>query len=59
MSVIPFPVAVPDDALLHHVAQQAHAEHLHLVIDRKGRCVLTPLLLPGMVKINAPRPVAA
>lgn len=59
MTLIPFPIAIPDDALLIDVVQKARAQHLHLVIDRHGKCVLTPYLFPGMVKINAPQPAAA
>ena len=47
-----FPEQVPDEALLIDIAQQAVARHLYLVIDRHGKCVLTPQLLPGMQKIH-------
>ena len=42
---------LPDDALLYDAARQALAQHLHLVITRRGTVVLTPIILPGMVKI--------
>lgn len=42
---------LPDETTLHQAAQMAAAQHLHLVITRRGTVVLTPILLPGMVKI--------
>lgn len=44
-------IIVPDDATVVDAANQAAAAHLHLVIDRHGRTLLTPILLPGMQKI--------
>ena len=42
---------LPDRMLLAEAAKQAAASHLHLVINRNGQCVLTPILLPGMQRI--------
>ncbi len=39
-------IIVPDTALLIDVAQQAHAQHLHLITDGT-RVVLSPQILPG------------
>lgn len=50
-AVINFPSILPDELTLHEAASQAHAAHLHLVIDRRGRTLLTPIILPGMQKI--------
>lgn len=44
-------VATPDEGTLHEAALEAHASHLHLVIDTDGQVKLTPILLPGMWKI--------
>ena len=41
-----------DDTTLDQAARQASAQHLHLVITRRGQVVITPQLLPGMVKIG-------
>jgi len=49
MKILPW--VVPDEATLYDVAREAVASHLHLVIDRDGQAKLTPILLPGMVKI--------
>lgn len=49
--IVPFPTALPDELTLHEAATQANAAHLHLVIDRRGRTLLTPIVLPGMQKI--------
>lgn len=43
---------IPNTATVLEAANQAAAAHLHLVIDRKGRTLLTPILLPGMQKIG-------
>lgn len=45
------PIELDGELLLHQAAQQANASHLHLVIDRHGNTLLTPIMLPGMVKI--------
>jgi len=42
---------LPGRMLLAEAAALAAASHLHLVITRDGRTVLTPVLLPGMQKI--------
>jgi hypothetical protein len=52
-NVIAMPEIVDDsgDVLLADVVQQAITRGLRLVIDRHGRCVLTPMMLPGMREI--------
>lgn len=52
-TVIPMPTAVDDDALLHEVMAAAVARGLYVVIDRHGRALVTPILLPGMQKLYA------
>lgn len=47
----PHAAFLPDEMLLAEAAKRAAAQHLHLVITRDGRRVLTPVLLPGMQKI--------
>ena len=42
---------IPNTTTVLEAANQAAAAHLHLVIDRNGRTLLTPILLPGMQKI--------
>lgn len=42
---------IPNSATVIEAARQANAQHLHLVIDRHGRTLLTPILHPGMQKI--------
>lgn len=42
---------IPNTTTVLEAANQAAAAHLHLVIDRHGRTLLTPILLPGMQKI--------
>lgn len=51
MNVIAMPTILPDELTLHEAARQANARHLHLVIDRAGRTLLTPIVFPGMQKI--------
>lgn len=52
-TVIPMPRAVDDNALHHEVMAAAKADGLHVVIDRHGNVVVTPILLPGMQKLHA------
>ena len=42
---------IPDSATVIAAAKQAAASHLHLVIDRRGRTLLTPIVEPGMQRI--------
>ena len=42
---------IPNTTTVLEAANQAAAAHLHLVIDRNGRTLLTPILRPGMQKI--------
>ena len=52
MNVIALPERVPDDdALLDDVVRDAHARHLHLVIDEHGRALLTSQVLPGQQRL--------
>lgn len=44
-------ITLPDEATVLEAARQAAASHLHLVIDRDGRTLLTPIVWPGMQKI--------
>lgn len=44
-------IVLPDTLTLHAAALMAHAAGLHLVIDRHGRFVLTPLVDPDMQRI--------
>jgi hypothetical protein len=52
-NVIAMPEIVDDsgDVLLADVVQQAITRGLRLVIDRHGRTLLTPMMLPGMREI--------
>ena len=43
---------ISNDKTVLEAANQAAASNLHLVIDRKGRTLLTPIVLPGMQKIG-------
>ena len=52
-------IIIPNDKTVLEAANQASAAHLHLVIDRKGRTLLTPIVLPGMQKISVTKRVAA
>lgn len=54
-----YAVTVDSEATVIEAAQQANAAHLHLVIDKRGRTLLTPILLPGMQKIAVKEKVAA
>lgn len=45
-------IIVPNEKTVLEAANQAAASNLHLVIDRKGRTLLTPIVLPGMQKIG-------
>lgn len=45
-------IIVPGTATLIEAANQAISSHLHLVIDHRGRTLLTPILLPGMQRIG-------
>lgn len=42
---------IPDDALLYDVAQQAIAQHLHLVTNGQ-RFALTPVVPAGWQKVH-------
>lgn len=44
-------IIVPNEKTVLEAANQAAAQHLHLVIDRNGRTLLTTIVLPGMQKI--------
>lgn len=46
-----YTVTLDSEATVLEAANQAAAAHLHLVIDRNGRTLLTPILRPGMQKI--------
>ena len=50
---------IPNTTTVLEAANQAAAQHLHLVIDRNGRTLLTPIVLPGMQKIAVREKVAA
>lgn len=52
MNLLTFPSIVADDATVHEAAEQAVKQGLHLVIDRHGRSLITPIVLPGMQIIN-------
>lgn len=54
-----YTVTVDSDTRVIDAANHAAAAHLHLVIDRKGRTLLTPIILPGMQKIAVREKVAA
>lgn len=43
---------IPNTTTVLEAANQAAASHLHLVIDKNGRTLLTPIMLPGMQKIG-------
>lgn len=47
-----YTVTVASETTVLEAANQAAASNLHLVIDRKGRTLLTPIVLPGMQKIG-------
>ena len=52
-TITAMPRAVDDDALHHEVMAAAVANGLHVVIDRHGKLLVTPILLPGMQKLHA------
>lgn len=52
MNLIAFPRIVADDATVHEAAEQAVKQGLHLVIDRHGHALITPVVFPGMQIIN-------
>lgn len=45
-------ITLPDESTVYEAARLASAAHLHIVIDRDGTIKLTPILLPGMQKLN-------
>ena len=51
-TLLHFPSVIADDATVHEAAEQAVKQGLHLVIDRQGRSLITPIVLPGMQIIN-------
>lgn len=52
MNTLTFPTVVADEATVHEAAEQAVRQGLHLVIDRHGRSLITPVVFPGMQIIN-------
>lgn len=49
--IIPFPTVLPDELTHAEAAQRASTAGLHLVIDRDGNTLITPILLPGMQRM--------
>lgn len=52
MNLLTLPHRIADEATVHEAAEQAVKQGLHLVIDRHGRALITPIVFPGMQVIN-------
>lgn len=51
--IAPFPIVLSGELTHVEAAQQACTAKLHLVIDREGNTLLTPMLLPGMQRMTS------
>lgn len=49
--IIPLPTVLPDELTHVEAAERATRAGLHLVIDRDGNTLITPILLPGMQRM--------
>jgi hypothetical protein len=52
MNLLTLPQRIADEATVFEAAEQAVKQGLHLVIDRHGRALITPVVFPGMQIIN-------